>query len=193
MSKTNKTMNKIALTGLFAALSYVIFTYFQFKIALPGGRATSLHFGNAVCALGALLLGGGYGIGGALGMTIGDLFVPEYVMGAPKTFILKLCIGLVTGFLAHKIGKINKSTDQKHILMWTIIATVGGLLFNIIFDPLFSYYYNMLILGKSTAMMTLMWSIIATSINAVTSIIATIIIYIPLRNALIKSGLFEKI
>ena len=32
---------KLALTGLFAALSYVVFTFLQIKITLPGGDATS--------------------------------------------------------------------------------------------------------------------------------------------------------
>ena len=66
----NEKVWKIAMTGVFAALSYVVFTFLQFKIWLPGGDATSIHFGNAVCVLGALILGGVYGgIGGAIGMT----------------------------------------------------------------------------------------------------------------------------
>ena len=48
---------KLALTGLFAALSYVVFTFLQIKITLPGGDATSIHLGNAVCVLGALMSG----------------------------------------------------------------------------------------------------------------------------------------
>ena len=53
-SKTGSNkVYKIALTGLFAALSYVVFTFLQFKIYLPGGDATSIHLGNAVCVLGA--------------------------------------------------------------------------------------------------------------------------------------------
>ena len=53
---------KIALTGLFAALSYVVFTFLQFKIYLPGGDATSIHLGNAVCVFRRIgFLGGFYG------------------------------------------------------------------------------------------------------------------------------------
>ena len=86
----NKKAFQIASTGLMAALSYVVFTFLQIKITLPGGDATSIHLGNAVCVLGALLLGGLYGgLGGAIGMTIGDLLDPVYVVYAPKTFILK--------------------------------------------------------------------------------------------------------
>ena len=70
----NEKVYKLTLTALMAALSYVVFTFLQIKVTLPGGDATSFHLGNAVCVLGALLLGGVYGgIGGAIGMTIGDL------------------------------------------------------------------------------------------------------------------------
>ena len=37
---------KIAMTGLFAALSYVVFTFLQFKITLPGGDATPSTWGT---------------------------------------------------------------------------------------------------------------------------------------------------
>ena len=132
---------KLALTGLFAALSYVVFTFCQINITLPGGDATSIHLGNAVCVLGALILGGFYGgLGGALGMTIGDLFDPIYVVYAPKTFLLKLCIGLITGLVAHKIGRINESSDKRHVFRFVVAASVCGLLFNVIFDPLVGYF-----------------------------------------------------
>lgn len=181
---------KLTLTGVFAALSYVVFTFLQFKIMLPGGDATSIHLGNAICVLGALVLGGFYGgLGGALGMTIGDLFDPIYIVYAPKTFILKFCIGLITGLIAHKIGKINEKKDTKQVLGFVIAAAVGGLLFNVIFDPLVGYFYKLLILGKPAAELTLAWNVAATSINAVTSTIVSVIVYMALRPALKKSGI----
>lgn len=182
---------KIALTGLMAALSYVVFTFLQIKIQLPGGDATSIHLGNAVCVLGALLLGGFYGgLGGAIGMALGDLFDPVYITYVPKTLLLKLCIGLITGLIAHKLGKITETNDRAHVLKWTILAAVGGLLFNVIFDPLVGYYYKLLILGKPAAELTLAWNVASTSINAVTSAIASVVIYMALRPALKKSGMF---
>ena len=194
-SKTGSNkVYKIALTGLFAALSYVVFTFSQFKIYLPGGDATSIHLGNAVCVLGALLLGGFYGgLGGAIGMTIGDLFDPKYVFYAPKTFVLKLCIGLIAGLVAHHIGHINETKDSKKVLTYAIAAAVSGLLFNVIFDPLVGYYYKLWIMGKPAADLTLAWNVAATSINAVTSTIASVVIYMPVRTALIRSGLFDKL
>lgn len=190
----NQKLQKIALTGVFAALSYVVFTFLQFKIFLPGGDATSIHLGNAVCVLGALVLGGVYGgLGGAIGMTIGDLLDPIYIVYAPKTFLLKFCIGLITGIIAHKIGKITETEDKKRVWLFTILAAVGGLLFNVIFDPLIGYFYKLLILGKPAAELTLAWNVLSTSINAVTSTIVSVLVYMALRPALKRAGFFYKI
>ncbi len=190
----HEKLMKIVFTGVFAALSYVVFTFLQIKITLPGGDATSFHLGNAICVLGALLLGGFYGgLGGAIGMTIGDLLDPIYIIYAPKTFILKLCIGLITGLLAHNIGKITEKTDKKEIFKWVTIASIGGLLFNVIFDPLLGYFYKILIVGKPAAEVALAWNIGTTSVNAVLSAFISIIVYMALRPALLKSGMFFKI
>lgn len=194
MKYQNNKIYKITLTGLMAALSYVVFTFLQIKITLPGGDATSIHLGNAVCVLGALLLGELYGgIAGAIGMTIGDLFDPVYVLYAPKTFILKFCIGFITGFIAHRIGKISISNDTRHVWKWSILAAVGGLLFNVIFDPLVGYFYKLCILGKPAAELTLAWNITATSINAITSTFVSVIVYITLRPAMRKADLLPTI
>lgn len=185
--KHDKLMQMV-FTGVFAALSYVVFTFLQIKITLPGGDATSIHLGNAVCVLGALILGGFYGgLGGAIGMTIGDLFDPVYIVYAPKTFVLKLCIGLITGLIAHRMGKINSLTDRKKVLVWTIAAATGGLLFNVIFDPLIGYFYKLLILGKPAAELVLAWNIASTGINAVLSAIVSVIVYMALRPVLLKT------
>jgi uncharacterized membrane protein len=194
MNNKNSKAYKIAMTGLFAALSYVVFTYMQIKITLPGGDATSIHLGNAVVVLGALLLGGPLGgLAGAIGMSIGDLFDPVYITYVPKTFVLKLCIGLITGLVAHKIGKISESSDSKHVFKWTLLAAIAGLLFNVIFDPLVGYYYKLLILGKPAAELTLAWNVASTSINAVTSTIVSVVIYTALRPALKKADLLPNI
>lgn len=194
MNRKNDTAYKIAMTGLMAALSYVVFTFGQIRLTLPGGDATSIHLGNAVCVLGALLIGGFYGgLGGAIGMTIGDLFDPVYVVYAPKTFILKLCIGLITGFVAHRIGKITASTDRRHILKYVILASAAGLIFNVIADPLFGYYYKLLIIGKPAAELALVWNVASTSINAVVSAVASVFIYMAAHPVLRTSGLLLRL
>ena len=192
--KTNSTVMKIAQTALFAALCYVIFTYLQIKIPMPGGDATSIHLGNAFCVLAALLLGGWYGgLAGAIGMGIADVMDPIYITGAPKTFILKLCIGLITGLVAHKIAKINESTDKKYIFKWSLLASVAGLAFNVIADPIVGYFYKQYILGQPQQMAEVLakWSAAATFVNAVLSTIVVVIIYNALRPALAKSGMLD--
>lgn len=192
--KTNSTVMKIAQTALFAALCYVIFTYLQIKIPMPGGDATSIHLGNAFCVLAALLLGGWYGgLAGAIGMGIADVMDPIYITGAPKTFILKLCIGLITGLVAHKIAKINESTDKKYIFKWSLLASIAGLAFNVIADLIVGYFYKQYILGQPQQMAEVLakWSAAATFVNAILSTIVVVIIYNALRPALAKSGMLE--
>lgn len=191
MKNRNSKLLKIAQTALFAALCFVSFTFLQIKIPVPGGDATSLHIGNAFCVLAALLLGGWYGgLAGAIGMTIADLMDPVYITVAPKTFVLKLCIGLITGFVAHRIAKINDSNDKKYIFKWVLISSICGLAFNVIFDPIVGYFYKQYILGQPQEMAAILakFSAVATSVNAVVSVILVSIIYKALVPTLKKSG-----
>ena len=103
----NQKLLKIVLTALMAALCYVAFRFLKINIPTPGGKPTALHIGNAFCVLCALLIGGVYGgAAGAIGMTIADLTDPAYIRNAPKTFVLKIIIGLVAGFIDQNITSI---------------------------------------------------------------------------------------
>lgn len=192
MNNQNSTITKLAETALLAALCYVAFTFLQIKIPVPGGDTTSIHIGNAFCVLGALLLGGWYGgLAGAIGMTVADLMDPVYITGAPKTFVLKLCIGLITGLVAHKIAKINESTDKKYVFKWSVLASVAGLAFNVVADPVVGYFYKQYILGQPQKMAEVLakMSAMATFVNAVISVILVAVIYNAVRPVLIRSHL----
>lgn len=196
MERRNETVIKLAQTALMAALCYVAFAYLKINIPMPGGDATALHIGNAFCVLGALILGGWYGgLAGAVGMTIADLMDPVYITGAPKTFVLKLCIGLIVGLVAHRIAKINESTDRKYVLRWSVIASVAGLGFNVIGDPIVGYFYKMYILGQPQEMAEVLakWSTASTFVNAVVSTILVGVLYNALRPVLLKSGLIRTV
>ena len=188
MNTQNSTITKLAETALMAALCYVSFTFLQIKIPVPGGDATSIHIGNAFCVLAALLIGG---LSGAIGMGIADLMDPVYITGAPKTFVLKFCIGLITGLVAHKIAKINESTDKKYVFKWSLIASVAGLGFNVIADPIVGYFYKQYILGQPQKLAEALakMSAAATLFNAVVSVILVAVIYNAVRPVLIKSHL----
>lgn len=192
MGKRKQTVIKLAQTALLAALCFVSFTFLQIKIPMPGGDATSLHIGNAFCVLAALLLGGVYGgLAGAIGMTIADILDPIYIVGAPKTFILKFCIGLIVGLVAHRIAKINESTDKKYVFRWSLIASIAGLGFNVIADPLVGYFYKQYILGQPQQMAEVLakWSTATTFVNAVVSTVLVAVLYNVLRPVLLKGGL----
>lgn len=191
MDSKNIRLRKIMQTALLAALCYVSFTHLQIKIPV-GEDATSLHIGNAFCVLASLLLGGWYGgLSGAIGMTIADLMDPVYILGAPKTFVLKLCIGLITGFVAHRIAKIGESNDKKYIFKWSVIASVCGLAFNVIADPIVGYFYKQYILGQPQEFAKALAKLSAatTFINAVVSVILVAFLYNALRPLLSKAGL----
>lgn len=189
----NSKTYQLALAALFAALSYAVFTFLQIKIPV-GADMTSIHLGNAVVVLGAFIIGGPLGgIAGAIGMSIGDLLDPVYAPLVPKTLFCKLLIGLITGFVAHRIGGITKTDDPKHILRWTIIAAVCGLIFNMFADPIIGYWYKILILGKPAADLSLKINFVATTINAVVSLVVSVAVYAALRPALQKAGFFMKL
>ena len=194
MNTQNSTITKLAETALMAALCYVSFTFLQIKIPVPGGDATSLHIGNTFCVLGALLLGGWYGgLAGAIGMTIADLMDPVYITGAPKTFVLKLCIGLITGLVAHKLAKINETNDKKYVFKWSLIASIAGLAFNVVADPVVGYFYKQYILGQPQEVASILAKLSAgaTFVNAIVSTILVVILYNAIRPALIKANLID--
>ncbi len=194
--KKDNTSYKLALTGLMAALCYVAFTFLKIPIPVPGGDTVALHIGNAFCVLAALILGGFYGgVAGSIGMTIADLLDPAYITSAPKTFLLKLCIGLISGFVAHNIAHITEEHDTKYVLKWSLIASVAGLGFNVIADPIVGYFYKNYILGVPSPAAKIMstWAAGVTTINAIAGTIVVVFAYNALRPALKKTGLFIKL
>ena len=189
----NEKLYKIVLTGLMAALCYVCFTFLKIHIPTMGGDFVALHVGNAFCVLAALLLGGVYGgLAGSLGMTVADLMDPAYVTSAPKTFILKFCIGLIAGFVAHRIARITEDHDGKYVFKWTVIASAVSLGFNVIADPVVGYFYKNLILGipEPAAKIMTTWAAGVTLLNAVAGTAVVAAVYMALRPILRKSGIF---
>lgn len=180
----NRTL-KITLTALMAALCYVGFAFLQIKIPTPAGY-TSFHMGNVFCVLAALMLDGvSGGLAGAIGMSIGDLFDPVYILTTPKTFILKFFIGFITGSVAHKVFNIEEK-HGKELFIATLISVSCGMLFNMIGEPAISYlYYDVILKNAEKAQSYLAiakW--ITTSVNSIVAIIVSTLIYVPLSTRL---------
>ncbi|MCH4031072.1 MAG: ECF transporter S component [Lachnospiraceae bacterium] len=184
-------IKKLAFAAVFAAITYVVFTFLSIRIPTPGGGQVSVHLGNAFVVLGALFLGSVYGgIGGAIGLTIGDLLDPVYIVESPVTFIVKFLMGVIVGLIAHKAGHITTRTDTKGILKWVIISTIVGLLFNVFVDPSLRYVYKILVLGKPAADVSFAINFGVTVINSVVSAVIVVVLYMALRKPLRKMGLF---
>ncbi|MDO4324476.1 MAG: ECF transporter S component [bacterium] len=193
INEKNEKVYKIVLTALMAALCYVAFTFLKIPIPTFGGDMVALHIGNAFCVLAALLLGGFYGgLAGSLGMTIADILDPAYITSAPKTFILKLCIGLIAGLVAHKIAHITEDHDAKYVFKWSLLASIAGLGFNVIMDPIVGFFYKNYILGVESSATKIMstWAAGVTFINAVAGTIVVVVVYAAVRPVLKKAGLF---
>lgn len=187
-------MKRLAQAGLLAALCYIGFAVFKIDIPV-GPEKTAFHFGNVFCVLAALLLGGYWGgLAGAVGMTIGDL-TTVYVTSAPKTFVLKLCIGLIAGFVAHNIFKLSREHSAKYVTGVTVLSCVCGLGFNIVADPLAGYFYKTYLLGvpQDLASALAKMAAVTTSVNAVVAVVAASVFYLALRPALKKAELFVNV
>jgi len=185
----------LSMAALFAALCYIGFSYC--KIDIPVGmEKTAFHLGNVFCVLAALFIGGFWGgMAGAVGMTIADL-TTAYVTSAPKTFLLKLCIGLITGLVAHKVFRLNQERERKVPLpVATAVSCAAGMGFNVVADPLVGYFYKMYILGvpQEAASIWAKMGAVTTSVNAVVAVVTATVLYLALRPALKRSSLLPKV
>lgn len=191
MKKNTVSIKTMSLAALFAALCYIGFSYFKIDIPV-GSEKTAFHLGNVFCVLAALCLGGVWGgLAGAVGMTIADL-TSAYVTSAPKTFLLKLCIGLITGLVAHKFFHINQDSSRKVPLpVATVLSCGAGMAFNMVADPVVGYFYKTYILGvpQDAAQIWAKVGALTTAVNAVIAVIAASVLYLALRPALKRSNL----
>lgn len=180
---------KLVLAAMMAALCYIGFAFLKIDIPVPGTDGkTAFHLGNTFCVLAALILGGFWGgLSGAVGMTIGDLF-GGYATSAPKTFILKLCIGLIAGLFAHKIFKLNEEKNKKFIALKTVASSAAAMLFNVVADPIVGYFYKTYILGIPQDMAKALAKIgaVTTLVNAVVAVFAATVFYLALRPSIKK-------
>ncbi len=187
-------VKRLVQAGLLAALCYIGLAVFKIDIPVGPGK-TAFHFGNVFCVLAALLLGGYWGgLAGAVGMTVGDL-TTAYVTSAPKTFLMKLCIGLITGMVAHKFFKLSRDHSAKYVTGVTVLACACGMGFNVVADPLVGYFYKTYLLGvpQDIASALAKMATVTTAVNAVIAVAAASVFYLALRPALRKSGLFVEV
>lgn len=184
-------IHTLTMAAMLAALCYIGFAFFQIKIPV-GDSSTSFHLGNVFCVLAALLIGPLWGgLAGAVGMTIGDLLDPVYITSAPKTFVLKLGIGLIAGWVAHGVFQLSRDKARKIPLsVATVLSCAAGMAFNIVADPLVGYFYKRYLMGvpQDAATILAKMSAVTTSVNAIIAVIAASLFYLALRPILKRSN-----
>ncbi len=191
LEASGEATRKLVFAGVFAALTYVVFTFLSIPIPTIGGSKVTVHLGNAFVALGALLIGSLYGgVGGAIGLTIADIVDPVYLVQAPVTFFIKLAMGVLVGFIAHRLGRITREHDRAKVLRWVTAAVMAGMLFNALVDPTVRYFYKILVLGKPAAEVSFAINFGVTLINSVVSTFVAVVLYMAMRIPLKKAGLF---
>ena len=133
------------------------------------------------------------GMAGAVGMTIADL-TTAYVTSAPKTFLLKLCIGLIVGLVAHKIFHIAEKQQPKKLPTAVVLSCNAGMAFNVIADPLVGYFYKTYVLGipQEAAKIWAKIGTITTLVNAVVAVVFASVLYLALRPALRRLSLLKR-
>lgn len=189
----NKKLMFVISVGLMAALVFVG-NYIQIKI--PNGvLITRIHFGNSMCLLAGLLLGGlGGGLASGIGAAIYDLLDPVYIISAPFTFLSKFAMGFLCGVLASRI-KGEKKTG-KVVLGITVSSIVGQLAY--IFMYLSKTYIGQILLGaaQETALSATATNAITSSVNAVIAVAVSVPLFfalrVPLKSTAIGAMLFEK-
>lgn len=138
---THKKLLDITFIAVFAALCYIALTVLFIPFA-----NMYIHFGNLIVVLAALLVGGWQGgLAGSIGMGLFDLF-SGHADSAPKTFLLKFLIGLVTGLVFQFLASRKKyPTAQLYIAGGASLAVSVGLLIH-------TFTQNGAYVGKSTVL-----------------------------------------
>ncbi len=183
----------LTMAAMFAALCYIGFAVFKVDIPI-GDSKTAFHLGNSFCVLAALFLGPLWGgLAGAVGLSIADL-TSAYVTSAPKTFLMKLCIGLITGLVAHRVLQISSPKRKLPLPVGAFLASLAGMVFNVIADPIVGYFYKTYLLGmpQDAAKIWLSMAKVTTAANAAIAVLAATILYSALCPALRRSRLLPQ-
>ena len=185
----HKRILRLVQCALIAALSYIGFQFLRIDIPV-GTERTAIHLGNTFVVLGALLLGGWGGVAGAIGLTIADL-TSGYVTSAPKTFLLKLAIGLLATLVSRRFNRIEEARETKQQARIALVSAIVALGCNVVFDPLFGYFYKMYIMGVPQELSAALSKIgsATTLVNAVASTVFVFVLWPALYSALSGAGM----
>lgn len=128
LSKNKRLLLSITCIGVFSALSY-IGVLIHIPIPSPLGKPM-IHLGNLIVIVASLIFGGWIGgISGAIGMGLYDLIAGYDIWSITRTIILKLVMGLIVGFIYHRLIKKEKCNIAILSILVGLFFLVVGILF----------------------------------------------------------------
>ncbi len=187
MKNSSRTITRIVFGAVLAAMVYVV-TLFRFPLL-----GSKVHFANAVCLLGGLLLGpvqGGLAAG--LGSALYDALAGGYdLANVLITFVSKFAMAWVCG----KIFFSGREEGGRAALIRLITACVAGALSYVVLYMLKTFIFQAFVYGypMDTVWAALLSKLPASLINAGAAVVATPIFYHALRPALKSAGVLKQL
>ena len=181
------TVRNIALTGILAAIIYVLTKFISIPIPSPLGK-TALSVGNAMCILSALLFGpltGGLAAG--IGNALVDLSDPAWAPEFWITFINKFLMAYVAGIVMHKL-----KPGAKELRVW-LAGLLGSLTYCLLYVTK-NILSGVLIKGFTwdvAILETLTVKLPVTLVNAIIAMVCAGVLYFVLKQPLRKAHVLE--
>ena len=96
--------------------------------------------------------------------------------------------------VAHKVMHIQNK-EGKELRRAVFISAFSGMLFNVIGEPIFSYFYTTVILGApdKAAKALASWNAITTGTNAIIAVIVSSLVYLAIAPRLKNNGVLKKL
>ena len=178
----------IVMVGVMAAIVFVLTYFVKIQIPTPTGPVM-FKTANIFILLSGLLLGGVRGgLAAGIGSMIYDLLDPAYVTESWVTFIRFFLIAFICGVIAYA-RKSNGENKVQNI----IAAAVGA--FSSVALYAVQCVVKLMITGSSfsAAFFASLPKLSVSAINAVIALVFAVILVFPLRAALKRAGVYQKL
>lgn len=186
--KTLFGLYDIVMVGVMAAIVFVLTYFVKIQIPTPTGPVM-FKTANIFILLSGLLLGGVRGgLAAGIGSMIYDLLDPAYVTESWITFIRFFLIAFICGVIAYA-RKSNGENKAQNV----IAAAVGA--FSSVALYAVQCVVKLMITGSSfsAAFVASLPKLSVSAINAVIALVFAVILVFPLRAALKRAGVYQKL
>ncbi len=178
----------IVMVGVMAAIVFVLTYFVKIQIPTPTGPVM-FKTANIFILLSGLLLGGVRGgLAAGIGSMIYDLLDPAYVTESWVTFIRFFLVAFICGVIAYA-RKSNGENKVQNI----IAAAVGA--FSSVALYAVQCVVKLMITGSSfsATFVASLPKLSVSAINAVIALVFAVILVFPLRAALKRAGVYQKL